>query len=241
MNEHIAQLVSLQMIDLEIDKIDNEIKQEQLALDKRISDVAERESRIAGIQDRLIQLEKDRRTLDDEMGDKIAHVRDRQSKMMQVQTGREQTALLKEIEDAKKNAKENEEKILELIGEIERLTAQAEEERTILKNEKELVLQETEKVRDVIENINKGKKTKGSKRLKQIKEIQDSLLRKYDTLRERRKGLAVVNVLGGVCQGCFMNIPPQQYNQLLKGDKIFECPTCQRIIYHQPEAETEQM
>jgi len=158
-----------------------------------------------------------------------------------VQTGREQTALLKEIEDAKKNAKENEEKILELIGEIERLTAQAEEERTILKNEKELVLQETEKVRDVIENINKGKKTKGSKRLKQIKEIQDSLLRKYDTLRERRKGLAVVNVLGGVCQGCFMNIPPQQYNQLLKGDKIFECPTCQRIIYHQPEAETEQM
>jgi hypothetical protein len=44
----------------------------------------------------------------------------------------------------------------------------------------------------------------------------------------------VVNVVQGVCQGCFMSIPPQQYNMLLKGDKIFECPTCQRIIYHQP-------
>ena len=160
---------------------------------------------------------------------------------MQVQTGREQTALLKEIEDAKKNAKENEEKVLEIMAEIEKLIAQVEEEKSLLKGEKELVAEETEKVRDIIESINKGKKTKGTKRQKQIKEMQESLLRKYDTLRERRKGLAVVNVIQGVCQGCFMNIPPQQYNMLLKGDKIFECPTCQRIIYYQPEVETEQI
>ena len=241
MNEHIAQLVSLQMIDLEIDKIDNEIKQEQIALDKRISTLAEREAHIIEVQEKITQLEKDRRTLDDEMGDKIAHVRDRQSKMMQVQTGREQTALLKEIEDAKKNAKDNEEKVIELMTEIEKLTGEVNAEKALLKGEKELVSEETEKVRDTIENINKGKKTKGSKRQKQVKEIQEGLLRKYDTLRERRKGLAVVNVVQGVCQGCFMNIPPQQFNQLLKGDKILDCPTCQRILYYQPEAETEQV
>ena len=241
MNEHIEQLVSLQMIDLEIDKIDNEIKQEQIALDKRISTLAEREAHIIEVQEKITQLEKDRRTLDDEMGDKIAHVRDRQSKMMQVQTGREQTALLKEIEDAKKNAKDNEEKVIELMTEIEKLTGEVNAEKALLKGEKELVSEETEKVRDTIENINKGKKTKGSKRQKQVKEIQEGLLRKYDTLRERRKGLAVVNVVQGVCQGCFMNIPPQQFNQLLKGDKILDCPTCQRILYYQPEAETEQV
>ena len=241
MNEHIEQLVSLQMIDLEIDKIDNEIKQEQIALDMRITALAEREAHITEVQETITRLDKDRRTLEDEMGDKIAHVRDRQSKMMQVQTGREQTALLKEIEDAKKNAKENEEKVMELMAEIEKLAAEVEQEKALLKGEKELVSDETEKVRDTIENINKGKKTKGTKRQKQVKDIQENLLRKYDTLRERRKGLAVVNVVMGVCQGCYMNIPPQQYNQLLKGDKIFECPTCQRIIYHQPEAEMEQV
>lgn len=241
MNEHMAQLVSLQTIDLEIDKIDNEIKQEQIALDNRISTLAEKESHINEVQEKITQLEKDRRTLEDEMVDKVAHVRDRQSKMMQVQTGREQTALLKEIEDAKKNAKENEDKVMELMAEIEKLIAQLEEEKALLKGEKVLVSEETEKVRYIIESINKGKKTKGSKRQKQIKEIEENLLRKYDTLRERRKGLAVVKVVQGVCQGCFMSIPPQQYNMLLKGDKIFECPTCQRIIYHQPEAVTEQI
>ena len=59
-------------------------------------------------------------------------------------------------------------------------------------------------------------------------------MKKYDTLRQHRNGLGVVNVLGGVCQGCFMAIPPQQYNLLLRGDQHFDCPTCQRIMYHEP-------
>ena len=46
---------------------------------------------------------------------------------------------------------------------------------------------------------------------------------------------AIVPVINGVCQGCFMSIPPQQFNDILRGDKLLNCPTCQRILYHQPE------
>ncbi len=238
MNEQIAQLVSLQTIDLEIDTIDNEIKHEQNDLDERISSLAAKEANIIAIQEKIEQLEKDRRTLESELGDKIAHVKDRQSKMMQVQTGREQTALLKEIEDAKKSAKENEDQIVAIMEETEQLTSQMTEEKNLLKGEKKLVAAETEKVRTSIESITKGKQVKSGKRDKKAKEIDGTLIRRYNTLRERRNGLAVVNVLQGVCQGCFMSLPPQQYNLLLKGDKLFDCPTCQRIMYHQ-QVETE--
>lgn len=233
MNEHIAQLVALQAIDLEIDQIDNEIKKEQEELDSRISKLADKETFIGELQEKVTLLEKDRRTLEDEMTDKIAHVKERQSKMMQVQTGREQTALLKEIEDAKKSAKENEERIVAIMEEVETLSAQMEEEKNLLKGEKELLTEETEKVRVSIENINKGKKEKDSVREEQSKDIKPGLLKKYNTLRARRNGLAVVNVIQGVCQGCFMAIPPQKFNMLLKGDQLFDCPTCQRIMYHQ--------
>ena len=167
------------------------------------------------------------------MSDKIALVKERQSKMMQVQTSREQTALLKEIEDAKKSAKENEEKIVTIMEKVENLTTEVTEEKNVLKTEKNLVAEETEKVRGTIEQINKGKKTKLNKRDKQAQNLDKSVIRKYDILRERRNGLAIVNVLKGVCQGCFMNLPPQQYNTLLRGDKILDCPSCQRMIYHQ--------
>lgn len=235
MNEHIDQLIALQGIDLEIDQIENEIKAEQNALDQRISALAGKEVLIGELQEQIVTLEKERRTLEAEVADKMAHVKDRQSKMMQVQTGREQTALLKEIEDGKKSAKESEEKIVAIMEEVEKLGLQINEEKNLLKGEKELVAEETVKVRNIIETINKGKKEKDALRQQQAQGIKVNVLRKYSTLRERRNGLAVVNVLQGVCQGCFMSIPPQKYNQLLKGDQIFDCPTCQRIIYHRPE------
>ena len=105
MNELLTQLVSLQAIDLEIDQIDNAIKSEQKGLDERLAALAKRETLINELQEKISNQEKEIRTLEAEMADKMDHVRDRQSKMMQVQTGREQTALLKEIEDAKKSVK----------------------------------------------------------------------------------------------------------------------------------------
>lgn len=237
MNEHIAQLIILQAIDLEIDKIDNEIKSEQNALDDRITSLAKREQGIAELTEKIASLDKEKRELEAEASDKLDHVKDRQSKMMQVQTGREQTALLKEIEDGKKSVKENEEKIVAIMEQSENLIAQVEEEKNLLKGEKKLVEEEKEKVRAAIEAINKGKKTKDSERQNHAQTIEGRLLKKYDTLRSRRNGLAVANVLNGVCQGCFMSIPPQKYNMLLKGDQMLDCPSCQRIVYHQAPAE----
>ena len=233
MNELIEQLVALQEIDLVIDKIDNEIKHEQDGLDGRISSLVEREGRINEQESMIEELEKERRTLEDEMADKIAHVKERQSKMMQVQTSREQTALLKEIEDAKKNVKENEEKIVSIMEQVEKLAAETTEEKNLLKTEKTLVDEEKEKVKSVIDELSKGKKTKKNKRDKQADAVNGAMIQKYEILRERRNGLAIVNVLDGVCQGCFMNLPPQKYNMLLRGDQVLECPSCQRLIYHQ--------
>jgi len=233
LNELIEQLVTLQEMDLVIDKIDKEIKQEQDGLDGRITAVAERELRISEQETQIEELEKERRTLDDEMQDKIAHVKERQSKMMQVQTSREQTALLKEIEDAKKNVKENEEKVVEIMERVEKLTAETTEEKNVLKAEKSLVDEEKEKVKTAIDELAKGKKTKKTRRDKQAQAVNGTMIKKYEILRERRNGLAIVNVVDGVCQGCFMNLPPQKYNMLLRGDQVLECPSCQRLIYHQ--------
>ncbi len=236
MNEHIDQLISLQSIDLEIDKIENEIMAEQNVLDQRITAMVNKEALINDLKEQISTFEKERRSLEAEVADKMGHVKDRQSKMMQVQTGREQTALLKEIEEGKKSAKESEEKIVAIMEEVEKLSLQVTEEKNLLKGEKELVTEETNKVRATIESINKGKKEKDALRQQQAQGMKVNVLRKYTTLRERRNGLAVVNVLQGVCQGCFMSIPPQKFNMLLKGDQMFDCPTCQRIMYHRPGA-----
>jgi len=60
--------------------------------------------------------------------------------------------------------------------------------------------------------------------------VKPEVLKRYGTIRMRR-GLAVVSVRGGTCQGCNMNIPPQLYNTLQRGQTIETCPSCHRIIY----------
>ncbi len=237
MNEHIAQLIILQNIDIEISQIDNQIKSEQNALDDRITALARREQNIADLTEKIAGQDKLKRDYEAEASDKMSHVKESQSKMMQVQTGREQTALLKEIEDGKKSAKENEEKILALMEETEKLIAQVEEEKKLLKGEKVLVEEEKEKVRAAIEAINKDKKSKDTGRQNQAQVVEPRILKKYDLLRSRRNGLAIANVLQGVCQGCFMSLPPQKYNLLLKGEAMLDCPSCQRMLYHLPPAE----
>lgn len=234
MNKNIAQLIQLQTIDLEIDQIDNAIKAAQLSLDVRIQAMADREKLILELNDTIKEKEKEKKHFEDEMADKVDHVKDRQSKMMRVQTSREQTALLKEIEDAKKCVKESEDRIVSLMDEIEKLAAQANENANLLKGEKELVAEEKEKVRATIEDINKDKKSKDVTRKQQSDVVEKRLLMKYEMLRQRRNGVAIVNVIQGVCQGCYMNLPPQKFNLLLRGDGIHECPSCQRLMYFQP-------
>ncbi|MEN8189570.1 MAG: C4-type zinc ribbon domain-containing protein [Thermodesulfobacteriota bacterium] len=238
MKETIDQLIALQEIDLLIDSIDKKIDLEQNELDEQTSALAQHETEISEFEEKITNLEKERRTLELEVSEEMAHVKDRQSKMMQVQTGREQTALLKEIEDGKKGVKEKEELIVSIMEEVETLTTTIKEQSNLLKSEKKLLGEETEKVEASIAGINKSKKTKTNKRTRQAKTVEAVLLQKYDLLRNRRNGLAVVNVLQGVCQGCFMAIPPQRFNMLLKGDQLFDCPTCQRIMYHRaPDSE----
>ncbi len=240
MNEEIVQLTLLQAIDHEIDKIDSKIQEEQDALESKSGELAEREATVTALEEKIDTLEQERRTLEAESSDEMLHVKDRQSKMMQVQTGREQAALLKEIEDGKKSVKEKEEKAVAIMEEVEQLTTDIEENRNLFKGESELLLEETENVEKSVAKITRGKKTKEKKRKTQSKKLKPQTLKKYDTLRQHRNGLAVVNVLDGVCQGCFMAIPPQKYNLLLRGEEHFDCPTCQRIMYHEPLEEADE-
>jgi predicted nucleic acid-binding Zn-ribbon protein len=61
-------------------------------------------------------------------------------------------------------------------------------------------------------------------------EVKPDVLKRYSNIRMRR-GLAVVSVRNGTCQGCNMNIPPQLYNVLQRGQTVETCPSCHRIIY----------
>jgi len=239
LNEEIKQLTELQVIDLEIAMFDAEIGSEQDELAKRVEAFDERQASIIELKDKIEAAEGQRREFEAELSDEISRIKERQSKMMQVQTNREYQSLLKEIEDAKKNMKEKEEEIVSLMETSEANSKIMAEQENLTVDEKTALDEESAKAKKQAAKIERKKKKIVTKRKAMAKHIDTAVLRNYDMLRTRRNGKAVVGVIKGVCQGCFMSIPPQHFNNILKGDRMLSCPICQRILFHDPETTEE--
>ncbi|UCG37688.1 MAG: hypothetical protein JSV00_05620 [bacterium] len=159
------------------------------------------------------------------------HQRRCQARGLAVKTQREYQAVQRESEIAKKRRSELEGQIKELL-----------EEKNLLE---ESLLETESRIEDRLETLEK-QRSDADQRLRRIRTeredlektreveaslIQPDLLAKYQKVFERYKGKGVVRVTSGVCNGCFMTIPPQLYNQVLAQGGIHQCPNCGRIIY----------
>jgi len=232
LNEEIIKLIDLQGIDSEIDGFDQEIKGKEQEVGAREQSIADKEAEISRLKALAEELAQNQRDLKAELEDAQVRIKDRQNKMMQVQTSREHQALLKEIEENKKLIKANEEKTLQMMEQVEEIEKNSAELANLCAGEKELLVEETENVKKAVNKIVSRKKSILERRTGLTPELHPGTLKRYDMLRQKRSGAAVVPTKNGVCQGCFMALPPQQDNDIRKGEKLNFCPTCQRILYY---------
>ncbi len=71
-------------------------------------------------------------------------------------------------------------------------------------------------------------------------DLAPEVFSKYESIKARSGGRAVVSVKDEACQGCFIHIPPQVYIQLKRGDEeLIMCPHCYRILYVEEETQPE--
>ncbi|MCK9295906.1 MAG: C4-type zinc ribbon domain-containing protein [Desulfobulbaceae bacterium] len=236
MKEDLSRLIALQEIDLQIKKLDDGLANGHAEIIKRQASIAEKKEKIIKHRSTIENAENRRKELETEIESEVAHIKDRQSKLMNVQTNREYQSLLKEIEEAKKSNKRREEEIVLLMEQVESLQKKVEEQGNVCNSEEKLLTEAEEKIALLSQETQEKKGKLEKTREQQVKKIPENLRRRYDQLLDKRNGLAITGVINGVCQGCFMNIPAQQFNEVLKGEQLLFCPTCQRMMFHQTPA-----
>jgi uncharacterized protein len=229
--------VELQKIDHQVSNLNREIAGEYDELEKRKLDLEERRDSIEKLKEKTEASGKRRRELEAEVEDELARIKDRQTKLMNVQTNREYQSLLKEIEDGKKNNKQREEELVLLMEQLESLQQKIDEETNLCLSKEGLLAEEQQKTERHAAELNEKKAKVIRVRQEKAEEVPAALLRKYELLRERRNGTALAAVDNGVCRGCNMNIPPQLFIELQKGEQLLACPTCNRLMFHQAEEE----
>jgi uncharacterized protein len=126
LKEEIFKLIKLQAIDSEIAGFDRIIANQQAVIAGREKAIAEKQEAIINFRGKIELLNQKQRETKAEHDDAGIRVKDRQNKMMQVQTSREHQALLKEIEENKKLLKETEDRVLLFLEQIEQLEKEVE-------------------------------------------------------------------------------------------------------------------
>lgn len=181
--------------------------------------------------DQLELLKKERRQAEQDIEDFENQINKSNIKLANIKSNKEYRAALKEIGDLNTEKSNLEDRVLGIMEDIEAL----EEKCAVSKIKKRDLEEKFEKDRDEIlktlEAIDKDLKDLEKKKERFCQIIDENLLRRYNSLREHRGGLAINPVIQGVCQGCHMGIPPQKFNELVRGEELMSCPHCMRIIY----------
>ena len=236
--EQISALVKLQQIEIEISNIEaklgkvnlrfEELDGKQLNL-KQILD--QQESTIKEMNHQYRAYESDAQT-------NLDRIKKSEAKLHSVKTNKEYQSSLKEIDDLKEQNSKLEDEMIEFLERIEEADKVLKAKmaaysalKTEIQTEKETIQREAQEERHKLDKLNDQWKTLSES-------IDAELLDTFNRIKANQTNkIGIVAVSSSVCQGCHMNIPPQLYNELQRGDKLQRCPICERIIYWKDQKE----
>lgn len=224
-------LVGIQSCDTRIREIQNKKEEGPLKIQRLEQGLRAIES---NLKEELAQLEsckQERRKLEQEIEDLESKINKSNIKLSNIKSNKEYAAGLKEISDLKAGKFLLEDKVIDLMEDIEaredRFVSSTKEKERLeekVKEDKYEILKELEDLKKDLENLER-------ERMRFSQNIEEGLLSMYDSLRRHKGGLAISAVIHGVCQTCHMGIPPQKFNDLIRGNDLMSCPHCKRIIY----------
>lgn len=231
MKDKIGDLIALQDCDNKIREIMNKKNEGPSRIKKLAEDLDAITKEFQEKHDRLDLLRKDGRKIDQEIQELEEKIEKSNIKLTIIKSNKEYKAVLKEIDDLKHAKFQIEDKAIQVMEELEELEEICNENK-----EKEVELRKAfegdkEEIERELEALDEELKILNAKRENFTDAIDQDLLKKYLYLRDHKAGQAISPVLGGVCQICHMNIPPQAFNELIRGDSLMTCTNCNRIIY----------
>jgi predicted nucleic acid-binding Zn-ribbon protein len=185
---------------------------------------------VAGLEERLSRLEQEKGALETTQAAELENITRSETNMKEIKTNKEFQAVGREISAARKQLTEIEEQILQKITQIDELAAELEIKKTAQGELAEnSAVRATEKQAE-IDKIQQDIDTDVVRREVLTGAMPASLIKRFTTLRDQRRGRALAIARDGYCMGCNMQLPPQLYNNLYKYEELLACPHCQRIL-----------
>lgn len=231
MNEQLKKLIQLQEVDLLLDRILNEMEQIPKEIDRLKREFEESQAALNELKKKVTELQIDRRNKELELKTKEEELKKHQSEIFSVKTNEAYTALLKEIEGGKKLKNDIEDTVLAVMEQEDALLTEEKIRKEELAKNKEEVTQQQKELENKLQRLKQNLQEVQSEQKEKIANINAEIFKRYQRIREKKDGVAVVPVADRFCGGCSIALPPQLINDVLKGEDLVACRNCLRILY----------
>jgi uncharacterized protein len=185
-----------------------------IAMNDKILDESQREQRLIELE-----IESDKQELDKY-----------QKQMRVIKTNKEYDALTAEIDSKKRNVADKEERILALMAAADEAREKSAELKSNLNEVQIRNSEQLQMLRDQESTLQAKIENKLEKRGILVKDINRQIVGVYERIRKGKGGMAVVPIRKRACSGCFKQIPPQRIQEIRRGDRIFACDSCGRLL-----------
>ncbi len=234
-NPELEQLIELDKTDREIARLNAEIN----ALPKRITlieaQLSDARGKLDASKTRLVAIESERRRLELDIQSanvKISKLRDQSSS---VKTNDQYRALLHEISFVETEIKQLEDKILDGMESAEKLAPQIKGAQSEYDAEARRVEEEKLGAKHTTESDRAEVAKLQAARASLKQSIESIWLDTYERVSKSR-GFGIAEARNSRCTACHVSLRPQTWNELINGERILTCDSCQRILFTREQA-----
>ena len=223
-------LRALQLADEGARALETELEELPRRLAALRADLGAVKAQVERAEKELESIRKRRRDVERDIATADQNVVKFETDKIKVKTNEEFWALNHQIEGEKRKKSDLEDQVLLLFDEEESAlekTKRLKDELAALTRRTETQAKESED-RAAEDRIRLG--TIREERTRLVADLDPKLLLRYETIRARKVGTAVVTVVRGACGGCHTQQPPQKVNEIRKQDALHHCDFCGRFL-----------
>ncbi|HXS17300.1 MAG TPA: C4-type zinc ribbon domain-containing protein [Polyangiaceae bacterium] len=225
-----ATLQTLQVVDLRIAKLEAELATERAG----ISDKAERQaallSRISKVESIVAVMESTRHELNQELRQHLLQVDKTREKLARCRNEREANAAQREMEEVRRLCKERETEIQKLLG----LIADARADVALLEQERNAVAEQIDELDGQaalrVRALESSLEEQQGKREAALGKLPTTVQGRYHAVHARRS-TGTAAAVDGSCTACHISLSPMLYQELMRMQEFFQCPSCHRLLY----------
>jgi predicted nucleic acid-binding Zn-ribbon protein len=234
-NAELHTIIDLQTFDSKIATLEADAARLPKQIEAIQASLAEAKRTVDAFRTKIDQTKKDLRGKEKDLEVHAAKRAKEESRLYEVKTNKEYSAVLLEIEEVKQVKAKTEEEILGLMEMQERLAVDVKEAETRLRTREDQARQDEGVVREKLAVVEKELTTVRAERDTRARGLPKGLLASYERIAKARNGTAVASVSAatGVCSGCRVSIRPQALMEVKHAEGLMTCESCGRYLYWQ--------